>query len=198
MAVALFGLLVFAMWLALHGRQAQRSLTVGFTAARGHFPEPPLVVAQHLIVAWVTNTERSIVVLDLPSVLEETSTGQVVTDQGSSWNQEGSFPQLALGSSAWLAGGFDGDTKRLKFVFDYHRDGGATLKIISRALGVLPLRRLPGRIYDWLRRHGMIDGAVHDHYESPWFANNAMHLDSAITLRFHIGDHWRGASDGER
>lgn len=29
-------------------------------------------------------------------------------------------------------------------------------------------------------------------------ANNAMHADSAPTLRFHIGDRWRGAVDGER
>jgi hypothetical protein len=28
--------------------------------------------------------------------------------------------------------------------------------------------------------------------------NNAMHTDSAVTLRFHIGDHWRGAGDGAR
>jgi hypothetical protein len=29
-------------------------------------------------------------------------------------------------------------------------------------------------------------------------ANNAMHTDSAGTLRFHVEDHWRGAGDGER
>ena len=29
-------------------------------------------------------------------------------------------------------------------------------------------------------------------------SNYAMHTDSAITLKFHIGDHWRGAGDGER
>jgi hypothetical protein len=28
--------------------------------------------------------------------------------------------------------------------------------------------------------------------------NNAMHADSAITLGFHTGDHWRGAGDGDR
>ncbi len=28
--------------------------------------------------------------------------------------------------------------------------------------------------------------------------NNAMHADSAGTLGFHIGHHWRGAGDGER
>ncbi len=28
--------------------------------------------------------------------------------------------------------------------------------------------------------------------------NNAMHVDSATTLSFHVVDHWRGASDGER
>ena len=28
--------------------------------------------------------------------------------------------------------------------------------------------------------------------------NNAMHLDSAMTLRLHIGDQWRGASNGAR
>jgi len=27
---------------------------------------------------------------------------------------------------------------------------------------------------------------------------NAMHTDSAITLRFHIEDQWRGAGDGDR
>jgi hypothetical protein len=29
-------------------------------------------------------------------------------------------------------------------------------------------------------------------------ANNAMHTDSAITLKLNIGDHLRGAGDGER
>jgi hypothetical protein len=29
-------------------------------------------------------------------------------------------------------------------------------------------------------------------------ANNAMHTDSAMTLRLHIEDHLRGAGDGER
>ena len=174
MAATLLGLFVFAIWLSLHWREAKPSITVGFTSARGHFPEPPRVVAQALIVAWVTNSERSIVVLDLPSVLEETSTGHVVTDQGPSWNQEGYSRELPRGSSAWLASGFDEDTKRLKFVFDYHRDN-ALLKIISKPLGLLPQKLFPRRTYEWLRRHGMIDGAVHDHYESPWFANNAMH-----------------------
>jgi hypothetical protein len=28
--------------------------------------------------------------------------------------------------------------------------------------------------------------------------NNAIHTDSARTLRFQIQDHWRGAGDGER
>jgi len=28
--------------------------------------------------------------------------------------------------------------------------------------------------------------------------NNAMHMDSAMTLRLHIGDQWHGASDGDR
>ena len=28
--------------------------------------------------------------------------------------------------------------------------------------------------------------------------NNAMHMDSSMTLRFHTGNHWLGASDGER
>ena len=28
--------------------------------------------------------------------------------------------------------------------------------------------------------------------------NNAMHTDSALTLRFQIEDHWHGAGDGER
>ncbi len=28
--------------------------------------------------------------------------------------------------------------------------------------------------------------------------NNAMHMDSAMTLRLHIGNQWRGASDGDR
>src|SRR6267142_6405486 len=28
--------------------------------------------------------------------------------------------------------------------------------------------------------------------------NNAMHTDFAMALRFHIGDHWRGAGDGDR
>ena len=33
---------------------------------------------------------------------------------------------------------------------------------------------------------------------SIWALNHAMHTDSAMTLRFHIGDHGRGAGDGDR
>ncbi len=198
MTAALLGLLALAVWLVLHGHPAQRGLSVGYTTARGHFPEPGLAFAEHLVVAWVTNTGGSMVSLDLPSIQEELSTGQFVTDQGPSWNQKGNFPELVPGGSAWLASGFDGGTKRLKFGFYYHRNGSVALKIISRALGLLPLKWLPPRTYDWLHRNGMIDGAVHDHFESPWFANNAMHADSALTSGFHVADRWRGAGDGER
>jgi len=29
------------------------------------------------------------------------------------------------------------------------------------------------------------------------YANNALHADSAITLKFHMGDHRRGAGEGD-
>jgi hypothetical protein len=29
-------------------------------------------------------------------------------------------------------------------------------------------------------------------------SNNVLHTDSAPTLGFHIGDHWRGAGEDER
>lgn len=165
---ALVALLLLAMWLTFHSRAARRGLSVDFTTAYGHFGEPPLVVGEQIIVAWVTNTGNCAITVDDPYVQFENTAGRLVRDQGSSWNQKGYSADLSPGSVAWLANGFDPDRKRLKFVFEYHRNGGPFLKVISKAAHVLPLTRLRPRTYDWLRRNGIVDGTVYGHYEGPW------------------------------
>jgi len=170
-SAVLIALLLFAMWLAFHSGVPRHNVSVAFTTAHGHFPEPAQVVADQIIVAWVTNTGRSAIALDEPCVQFENAAGRLVRDDGSSWNQKGYFADLSPGSAAWLANGFGSDTKRLKFVFDYHRRGGPLLRAISNAARVLPLARLPRRTYDWLRQNGIVDGFLHHHYEGPWIAN---------------------------
>src|SRR5262249_32551534 len=114
---ALVALLV-AMWLVFGRSAAQRSLGVGFTSAKAHFPESALVVADQITVAWVTNTCRCAINLGMPYVQFEDTAGRLMTDQGSSWNQEGYSATLPPGSVAWLASGFAAETKRLRFGFE--------------------------------------------------------------------------------
>ncbi len=170
-AAALVVLFLFAMWLAFRRGATQRTVSVGFTTTNGHFPEPVLVVGDQIITAWVTNTGRSAITLNEPYVLFENAAGGLVRDQGASWNQKGYSADLPPGTAAWLANGFDRDRKRLRFIFEYHRDGGPLLRIISKVVGMLPLRQLPQRAYDWLHRNGIVDGIVYGHYESSWIAN---------------------------
>jgi hypothetical protein len=158
-SAALIALLLFAMWLGLHRGVPQHNVSVGVTTSH------------ESTVAWVTNTGRSAITLADHYVQFENAAGQLVRDLGPSWNQEGYSTDLSPGTAAWLATGFDQDTRRLKFVFEYHRNGGPMLSVISKAVSVLPLRRLPPRPYDWLHRHGIVDGAVYGHYESSWIAN---------------------------
>ncbi len=164
---ALVALLLFAMWLALHGGVPQHQLGVGFTTTHGNFSR---LVADQITVAWVTNSGRSAITLDEPYAQREYAAGRLVRDQGSSWNTEGYSAYLPPGRVAWLAYGF-GDEKRLKVCFEYHRIGGPVLRAISKLASMLPLRRLPRPTYDWLRRNGIVDGKVYGHYESPWVAN---------------------------
>jgi hypothetical protein len=158
-SAALLVLLLLAIWLVTPSRAAQHRIGVGFTTASGHFPEPARLVAHQIFVLWVTNTGRSAISLDLPYVLFEDAAGRLVRDNGDSWNEEAYGATLSPGSAAWLASGFDRDdgNRKLKFVFDYHWDGGPLLGGIIKAAGFLHLR--------------MLDGAFHRHYESLWFAN---------------------------
>jgi hypothetical protein len=170
-SAALVALVLGAIWLMRHVGAARHGLSVAFTTTRGHFPEPAKVVADQIAVMWVTNTGRSPIKLDMPCVQFENAAGRLVRDQGSSWNQKGYSADLPPGSVAWLANGLDPDRKRSKFVFEYSRSGGSSLKAVSTALSVLPLKRLPRPTYDWLRQNGMVDGIVQGHYESPWIVN---------------------------
>ena len=169
--LALIPLVLLALWIAYHSSRTQPRIGVAFSTAHGHFPEPARVVGDQLIILWVTNTGRSAMTLEEPYVQFENAAGRLVRDQGSSWNQQGYSADLSPGNVAWLAGGFDTDTKRLRFVFEYRRDGGALLKAISKAIGALPLKRLPKRTYDRLCRNGWVDGIVYGHYEGPGIAN---------------------------
>src|SRR5438093_3025986 len=114
-SASLIALLLFAVWLAFHNGVVQHSVSVGFTTAHGHFPEPALLVGDQITVAWVTNTGHSAITLDDPHVQFENAAGRLVRDQGSSWNQERYSADVSPGSAAWLANGFDRDKKRLKF-----------------------------------------------------------------------------------
>ncbi len=167
-AVMLF---LIAMWLTLHRGAAEPGLSVAFATARAHFPDPALVVGDYIIVAWVTNTGPSAITLDLPYVQFATADGRLVRDQGCSWHQQGCQATLSPGSATWLANGFDPDRQRLRFAFEYHSNGGSLLRAISKAARILPLKRLPVRTYEWLRRNGMVDGAVYRHHGGPWIAN---------------------------
>jgi hypothetical protein len=160
-------LLLFALWLML-GRAGRNDVSVAFTTARGHFGG---VYSPELVVEWVTNSYPSQITLEEPKVQFENSVGHFVLDQGSSWNQEGYYMDVPPGKAAWLANGFGPDRKRLRFSFEFHRSGGPVLGLMSKAIRVLPLRRLPPRQYEWLRRNGLIDGLMHGSYESAWFAN---------------------------
>ena len=159
------------LWLFIRANAPQRTLTISFTTAKGHFPEPPLVVANLIAVAWVTNTGRFSLTLDEPYVQFENAAGQLVRDHGSSWNQQSYSADLPPGSAAWLANGFDADRRRQRFVFEFHRNGGPLVRVLSKAVGLLPVRQLPASTYDWLHRNGMIDGVRYGHYESIWIAN---------------------------
>jgi hypothetical protein len=167
---ALVALLLALVWVMFRGTLPGRSLSFGLTTTHGHFPEPGLIYADQIAVTWATNTGRSGIFLDEPYAQRENAAGRLVRDGGASWNQKGYSADLSPGSAAWLAYGFD-DAKRLKVCFDYHRSGGAMLRAISKPASMLPLRRLPLRTYDWLRRNGIVDGNVYGHYESPWIAN---------------------------
>lgn len=169
LSAVLIALLLFAIWLGLHSGVPQPNVSVGFTAAHGHFPEPPVYFADQIIIAWVTNTGRSAITLGEAYVQFENAAGRLVRDEGPSWHPRGS--DLPPGTAAWLVNGFDRDRRTLRFIFEYHRDGGPLRKGISKAAGVLPLKRLPRRTYDWLGRNGMLDGLLHGHYEGPWIAN---------------------------
>jgi hypothetical protein len=174
--VALVALLLLALLLTFHDGTAQHSINVGFTSAHGHFPEPGLIYGDQSTVAWVTNAGHFAVTLDTPCVLFENTAGRLIRDQGPSWNQEGYNANLSPRSAAWLANDLNQDRKRMKFVFEYHRDGGPLLRGISKAVAVLPAARFPQGSYDWLRRNGFVDGAVHGHYESRWFTNASQPL----------------------
>lgn len=181
-AAAVIALLLIAIWLTFRRGATPPVLTVAFTTVHTHFPEPALVVGDQIIVAWVTNTTRLAITLDMPYAQFETADGRLVLDQGSSWNQQGYSASLAPGSASCLAYGFDPDRQRLKLAFDYHRNGGPLGRTISKVAGILPLKRLPVRIYDWLRRNGMVDGALHGHYEGPWIANPQSGVKGGQTL----------------
>ncbi len=170
-SAALIALLLFSMWLGFHSGMPQHNVSVALTMAHDQFPQPFPVVADQVTVAWVTNTGRLAITLEAPYVQFENVAGRLVRDHGSSWNQEGYSAELSPGRTAWLANGFDKDRKRLKFVFEYHRNGGPLLSVISEVVSVVPLRRLPHWAYDWLHRNGIVDGNVYGHYESCWIAN---------------------------
>jgi hypothetical protein len=171
LSAGLIALLLLLVWLLFNLGPRRRDLSMGLTTAQGHFPEPGLVYDDQLVVLWVTNTGRLAVTLDEPYSQSEYAAGRLVTDFGSSWNQEGYCADLKPGSAAWLAYGFDQHARLLRVCFDYHRDGGPLLAMTSKVAGILPLKRLPQGIYDWLRRKGIVDGRVHNHYESQWVAN---------------------------
>ncbi len=167
--ILLILLVLLAFWIA---HPSGPRIGVAFTTAHGHFPEPALVVGEQITILWVTNGGRAAISLEMPYVQYENAAGRLVRDQGASWNQKGYSADLSPGGVAWLANGFDPDRKRLKFVFEYRRSAGPLGRAVSKAIGVLPLKRLPQRSYDWLRRNGMVDGIVYGHYEGPWIANS--------------------------
>jgi hypothetical protein len=173
---ALVVLLLLAIWSAFPGRPVRSRMSVGFTTASGHFPEPSQFFADEIVVLWVTNTGPATLYLDDGYVRFENAAGRLVRDYGPSWHQESNSSHsgnVLPGNAAWLASGFDRDNgkRRLQFVFAYHWDASPMIKGISKAVGQLPVNRLPQRTYNWLRRNGMVDGGVHRDYESHWIAN---------------------------
>jgi hypothetical protein len=173
--VVIVALLLIGIWLALPGPRGPSGISVGFTTVRGHFPEPGILYADQIIVLWVTNTGNSTVTLNNPFTQFENPDGRLIMDMNTSWNQKGFSVTLSPGSSASLATGFESDRRKLKFAFDYHRDAGPVRRAISKALGWLPLKRLPMRTQNWLHRNGMVDGAMHGHYEGAWVTNQMVH-----------------------
>jgi hypothetical protein len=171
LAVAVMVLVLVAFWVALRSGSAHPRIGVALGTAHGKFPEQPLLSADDIAVAWITNTGSSRITLTDPCVQFENAAGRVITDQGSSWNQKAYSTDLSAGAAAWLASGFDRDRQRLKFIFEYRRSGGAFLKAAAKVAGVLPLNRLPQRSYAWLRQNGLVDGTLHLRYESSWIAN---------------------------
>lgn len=170
LGVAFIALLLFVWWIASIAGPRRQGLSFGLSTARGHFPEPGLIYADHIVVTWVTNTGRFAATLFAPSAQIERAGGTIVTDLGSSWNQQGYELHLPAGSAAWVAHAFNG-ARRLRACFDYQRGGGPLLAIASKAASILPLRRLPQQTYNWLYRKGIVDGSVHGRYEGPWMAN---------------------------
>ncbi len=168
-------LLLFALWLRL-GRAGRDGVSVAFTTARGHFGG---VYSAELVVVWVTNSYHSPITLEGPQVLFEDSVDHFVLDQGSSWNQESYDMEVSPGKAAWVANGFGPHRKRLRFSFAFHRSGGPVLGLMSKAIRVLPIRWLPGRQYEWLRRNGLIDGLMHGSYASDGFANRSRNVENS-------------------
>ncbi len=169
LGAALVALLLCAILLLLHTSSARRGLSVGFTTARGHFPEPGLIYDDHIRITWVTNTGHFTLTLENPRVQYENEQGRLVLDMGGSWDQKGYQIVLPPRGVTWHATGFGPDRKRLRFMFDFHRSGGPLLKAISKVVGLLPPKRIPQRVYDWLHRNGLADGNVYGHYETAWF-----------------------------
>ena len=145
-----------------------QSIHVGFATDRGHFPEPGSVFYDQIFVMWVTNTGPSTIFLGRPVDEIKNSAGRVSEDQGYWWNQKRQGAEVSPGNAAWLAFGFDTDKKQVRFGFEYCRKGNFLLTGASAVSGILPLRRLPVRTYDWLRQHGLVDGNLYAAYESPW------------------------------
>jgi hypothetical protein len=168
-SATLIALLLALVWLLFRGSAPHRSLSFGQTTTHDHFPDRGLIYADQIAVTWVTNTGRSRVTLEAPYSQFERE-GRLVQDRGSSWAQAGPSADLPPGKAMWLAYGF-GDAKRLRICFEYRLNGGPWLRAISKAAGVLPLKKLPQRIYDWLLQNGIVDGFLRRNYEGPWIAN---------------------------
>src|SRR5262249_12932643 len=144
------------------------SIHVRFTTERGDFPERGLVVRDKIFVVWVTNTGPSTIFLGRPVAEIKDSGGRVSEDEGAWWNLKSSSTELSPARAAWVASSFDADKNQFRFGFEYRRKGNFLLRGASDVFGILPLRRLPVRAYDWLREHGLVDGNVYAVYESPW------------------------------
>ena len=165
-SAALVLLLLLAMWLGLHFGVTQPSLSVGFTPDHGHFPESAELVGP---VAWVTNTGHCTITLDGAYVQFENTPRMIGSVYGNLMVRP---VDVAPGRSDWLGNGYEGNTNRFKFHFEYRWNGGPLLRCVSDVLGGLPLRQhLSFGVYYWLCRKGFVNGFVSRRYESPWIAN---------------------------